>query len=152
MVVDSAGRPIGIITEQDIARRITYRVPGETPVETVMSAPVMTIEQREYLYHGIAWMRRHRLRHMPVVDRSGRLTGMLYLHDALAVATDRLMKQIDRLSQEGTIDGMKQARAAQVELAEALFADNLPAPEIQQVLTQINNDMYRRIGEAACRR
>lgn len=149
VVVDSAGRPIGIITEQDIARRITYRIPGETRVETVMSGPVMTIDQREYLYHGIAWMRRHRLRHMPVVDPSGRLSGMLYLHDALAVATDRLMKQIDRLSQEGTLDGLKQVRAAQVELAEALFADSLPAPDIQQVLTKINNDLYRRIGEAS---
>jgi signal-transduction protein with cAMP-binding, CBS, and nucleotidyltransferase domain len=57
------------------------------------------------------------------------------------------MGQIDRLSHEGTLDGLKEVKAAQVELAEELFADNLPAPEIQQLLTRINNDMYRRIGE-----
>lgn len=148
VIVDAAGRPVGIITEQDIARRITFRVPGDTPVDAVMTTPVLTIERQDYLYHAIAWMRRHGLRHMPVSDRSGRLVGMLYLHDALAVATDRLMGQIDRLTHESTLEGMKQVRAAQVELAETLFADSLPAPEIQQVLTQINNDMYRRIGEA----
>ena len=149
IIVDAGGRPIGIITEQDIARRITYRIPGETPVETVMTSPVMTIERRDYLYHAIAWMRRHDLRHMPVIDRSGRLAGILYLHDALAVSTERLMRQIDRLSHEGTLEGLKDVKAAQVELAEELFADNLPAPEIQQLLTRINNDMYRRIGESA---
>ena len=149
IVVDAAGRPVGIITEQDITRRIAFRIPGETPVEAVMTSPVMIIERRDYLYHAIAWMRRHKLRHMPVVDRDGRLAGMLFLHDALAVATERLMGQIDRISHEGTLDGLKEVKAAQVELAEELFADNLPAPEIQQLLTRINNDMYRRIGEGA---
>jgi signal-transduction protein with cAMP-binding, CBS, and nucleotidyltransferase domain len=148
VVVDANGRPVGIVTERDIVRRITYRVPGEAPVESVMTTPVMTIKRSDYLYHGIAWMRRHDLRHMPVVDRQGRLAGILYLHDALAVASDRLMKQIDRLTHEGTLEGLKEVKAAQVELAEELFADNLPAPEIQQLLTRINNDIYRRIGES----
>ncbi len=149
IIVDAAGRPIGIITEQDIARRIAYRIPGETVVETVMTSPVMTIERRDYLYHAIAWMRRNNLRHMPVVDRDGRLEGMLYLHDALAVSTERLMGQIDRLSHEGTLEGLKDVKEAQVELAEELFSDNLPAPDIQQLLTRINNDLYRRIGESS---
>ncbi len=148
IVVDVAGRPVGIITEQDIARRIAFRVAPETPVEAVMTASVLTIGRDDYLYHATAWMRRHGLRHMPVVDRQGRVAGMLYLHDALAAATSRLMRQIDLLAQEGTLEGLREVRKAQVELAEDLFADNLPAPEIQQVLTQINNDMYRRIGEA----
>ena len=147
VVVDAAGRPVGIITEQDIARKITYRTPPEAPVDSVMTSPVMTIGRDDYLYHAIAWMRRHRLRHMPVVDHHGRLTGMLYLHDALAAATRRLVNQIDRITHQGTIEGLKQVRAAQVELADDLFAENMPAPEIQQVITQINNDMYRRIGD-----
>ncbi|MFZ1416380.1 MAG: DUF294 nucleotidyltransferase-like domain-containing protein [Defluviicoccus sp.] len=149
VVVDPMERPIGIITERDIALRVAYRVPPETPVEAVMTVPVMTIRRREYLYQAIAWMRRHGLRHMPVVDWSGRLVGLIYLNDALAAASDRLMGQIDRLSREGTIEGMKEVKAAQIDLAEQLFADNLPAPEIQQVITRINNDMYRRIGEAS---
>jgi len=148
VVVDPAGRPVGIVTEQDIVRRLTFRLPPDTPVEKVMTSPVTTIQREDYLYHAIAWMRRADLRHMPVVDRQGRLGGMLYLNDALAVATERLVNQIDRLSHEGTIDGRRQVRAAQVELVDELFEENLPAPEIQQVLTQINNDMYRRIGEA----
>lgn len=151
LVVDASGRPIGIITEQDIARRITYKIPGETPVESVMTSPVVTIGHNEYLYHAIAWMRRHNLRHLPVTDRAGRLAGMLYLHDALAAASQGLMHQIDILTQQGTIEGLKQVRNAEVELAEQLFAENLPAPDIQQLLTQINNDLYRRLEESHLR-
>jgi signal-transduction protein with cAMP-binding, CBS, and nucleotidyltransferase domain len=147
VIVDFAGRPVGILTDGDIARRIAYRVPPETAVEAVMSTPVLTIQRRDYLYHAIARMRRHDLRHMPVIDRDGRLVGILHLADALAAAASGLMRQIDRLTHEGSIEGLREVKAAQVEVAEELFAENLPAPQIQQLLTHINNDVYRRISE-----
>ena len=37
-------------------------------------------------------MRRHRLRHMPVVDGAGAVVGMLELHEALAVAAGPLVR------------------------------------------------------------
>jgi signal-transduction protein with cAMP-binding, CBS, and nucleotidyltransferase domain len=148
VVVDADDRPVGIITMQDVARRITYRVPGHAPVESVMTHPILIITRRDYLYHAIARMRRNRLRHMVVVDRSGRLAGIIDLLDAMAVAAGRLMRQIDRLTHEGTIEGLKEVKAAEVELAEQLFAENLSATDIQQLITHINNDVYRRISEA----
>jgi Predicted signal-transduction protein containing cAMP-binding and CBS domains len=152
VVVDADARPIGIITLQDVTRRITYRVPPDTSVDAVMTTPVMTINRRDYLYHAIARMRRHGLDHMVVVDREGELAGMIDLHDALAIATGRLMQQIDRLTHEGTIDGLKEVKAAQVDLVEELFAENLPAPDVQQLISHINNDVYRRICEAVLQR
>src|SRR5512144_2885192 len=149
IVVDASQRPIGILTERDIARRIAFRAAPETPIEALMTSPVLTIAGREYLYYAISWMRRHAVRHMPVVDRAGRLAGILYLHDALAAASEGLMRQIDRLTPERPGEPIKEVKAAQVNLAEELFADHLPAPEIQQLLTRINNDMYRRIGVSA---
>ncbi len=55
------------------------------------------------------------------------------------------MGQIDTLAREDSVEGMIQIKAAQVELADQPFEDNLPAPEIQALLTHINNDIYRRI-------
>jgi CBS domain-containing protein len=151
VVVDAAGRPVGILTEGDIARRIVFRMPPETPVEAVMTTPVLTIPRREYLFVAIAAMRRHALRHLPVVDRDGRLAGMLRLHDALAAAAPALLRQIDRLARDDTPGGIHDVKAAQVELVEELLAEQLPATEVQQLLTRINNDLYRRVGEAALR-
>ncbi|MFO1152164.1 MAG: putative nucleotidyltransferase substrate binding domain-containing protein [Rhodospirillales bacterium] len=148
VVLDADDRPIGIVTTQDIARRIAYRLPGDARAEQVMTHPVLTVARRDYLYHAIAHMRRHRLRHMVVVDREGRLAGLIDLLDAMAVAASQLMRQIDRLTHQGTMEGLKEVKAAEVELAEQLFADNLPATDVQQLLTHINNDVYRRIAEA----
>lgn len=152
VVVDANAHPIGVITMQDIARRVAFRVPPETPVDAVMTTPVMTIERRDYLYRAIAEMRRHHLRHMVVVNREGDLAGLVDLHDALAVAAERLMHQIDRLTHEGTIEGLKEVKAAQVELTEELFAEGIPAPDVQQLISHINNDVYRRVCDGVLKR
>jgi signal-transduction protein with cAMP-binding, CBS, and nucleotidyltransferase domain len=148
IVVDGARRVRGIVTERDITRRIAFRAAPETPAERVMTAPVQTIEDGDYLYHAIARMRRGGLRHMPVVNAAGALVGVLNLHDALSDASAQLMDQIDRLTHEGTLDGLQAIKAAQVSLADELFADDVPAPDVQALLTHINNDIHRRIIEA----
>lgn len=152
VVLDASDRPIGVITMQDVACRITFRVPPEAPAESVMSSPVMTIGRQDYLYHAIAQMRRHDLRHMLVVTGHGQFTGIIDLHDALAVAAGRLMPEIDRLTHEGTIDGLREVKIAQIDLAEELFAENLPATDIQRLISHINNDVYRRISDSVLRR
>ena len=84
VIASPDGRPMGIITEQDVVRRIVFLNPATTPVTEVMTSPLKTIHDDDYLFHGIAIMHRHGLRHLPVVDKSGHLTGILHLHDALS--------------------------------------------------------------------
>jgi len=144
-VTDAEGRPVGIVTEQDITRRAAFKLDAADPVEAAMTAPVSIIHEDEYLYYAIARMRRRNLRHMPVVDAERRLRGMLNLHDALAAASETLMGQISILTRDESLDGLKLIKAAQVELAGQLLNENLPATEIQALLTHINNDIYHRI-------
>lgn len=144
-VTDTKGHPIGIVTEQDITRRAAFQLEDTAPVGDVMTAPVSIIQDDEYLYYAIARMRRRNLRHMPVVDANRRLVGMLNLHDAIAAASETLMGQIDILTRDESLEGLKLIKGAQVELADQLLEENLPATEIQALLTHINNDIYRRI-------
>ena len=149
LVIGADGRLAGIVTERDLARRIVFQCQPTDPVNRVMTAPVKTVYADDYLYYAIARMRRFGWRHMPVIDRSGRPVGIITRHEALAVAAELTVQQIDRINQEGTLDGLRGIKAAQVELADDLFQDNVPAPEIQGLLTHINRDIHRRIIEAA---
>jgi len=149
LVADGDGRLIGIVTEQDVTRRIALRCTGNEPVRAVMTAPVQTLHAEDYLYTAIARMRRFGWRHMPVVDVAGRPVGEILLHDALAVASEHIIRQIERITHEGSLDGLREVKAAQVSVAMDLLRDNVPAPEIQTLLTQINRDIHRRIIEAA---
>ena len=147
VVIDAHGRLLGILTEQDVTRRIAFQIPPETPVEQIMTRRVLTIPAGEYLYHAIGRMRRYNLRHLPVLDENRVVIGILDLYDALSAASEQMMQQIDLITHEGTLDGLKQVKTAQVELAAELLDDGLPAPEIQALLTHINNDIYRRVTD-----
>ena len=128
-----------------MTRRIAGRAVADQPVAQLMTRPVATVAIDQPLYEAIGVMRRHGLRHMPVVDAAGALAGMLYLHDALAAANAGLVEQIERLTHESTLDGLREVKAAEVELAADLVADRVPAPEIQSLISAINNDIYRRV-------
>ena len=148
LIVDQAGRLAGIITEQDVTRRIALRCEGGEEVSAVMTSPVETVGADDYLYAAIARMRRFGWRHMPVVDGEERPLGTIDLLDALAIAGEQVMRQIERITHEGSLDGLREVKAAQVDLAADLFADNVPAPEIQALITDINRDIHRRIVSA----
>jgi len=145
LAVDDMGQPLGIVTEQDICRKIAYQCPANTPVANIMTAPVKVVRDDSYLYHAIAQMRRSNLRHMPVVDSEDKIIGVLQLHEVLEVAAAQLVEQIDQLTHSETVEGMKMTKAAQVEVALQLQSDAVPAPEIQALITSINNDLYRRL-------
>jgi signal-transduction protein with cAMP-binding, CBS, and nucleotidyltransferase domain len=143
VVVAPNGALLGIVTEQDVARRIACRDVAGQPIAGFMTSPVRTVDVAAPLYTAIGLMRRCRLRHMPAVGPDGQTVGMLDLHEALAVGP--LAADIDRLTHEDTLAGLAGVKAAQVQLAADLMADNVPAPEVQSLISEINNDIYRRV-------
>jgi signal-transduction protein with cAMP-binding, CBS, and nucleotidyltransferase domain len=149
LVVDAGGGLAGILTEHDVARRVAFRLGPDSPVEAAMSRPVVTVGEDEFLYRAVGRMRRLRLRHMPVVDPAGRPVGMLDLNEALGAASERLIGQIDRLTNEPSAEGLARTKAAQIALAAELLADRVPAPEIQALITEINLDIHRAVLGAA---
>ena len=102
VIATREGRPIGILTEQDVVRRIAFMNPADTRVSEVMTSPLKVIHDEDYLFHGIAVMQKFGLLHMPVLDSSGHLAGILDLHDALTGASTRIMDLIERHTQDET--------------------------------------------------
>ncbi len=145
VIVDAGGIPRGVLTEQDVVRRVALRLDGHSPLDAVTSQPVRVIRAHDPMFHAIARMRRAGLRHMPVVDDHDRLVGMLTLDGALARINGQLVAQIDNLTRPDTPAGMAEVRAAQLQMAGQLLADQAPAPEIQALVSHINNDIYRRM-------
>ncbi len=151
LIVGENNRVLGILTEQDVVRRITFRASDNTPIQDLMTRPVRTVVDDDFLYYAISLMRRGGLRHLPVVDPTGAVAGMVHLDDAVGVASESRLGQIDRLTGETTLEGLQDVKKAQIDLADELFAENLPVPEIQSVLTHLNNDLYRRVLEGNLR-
>jgi CBS domain-containing protein len=147
VVVDGAGGVCGILTERDVVARVACGPPGasEAPVEALATRPVVAVREDDRLYKAVGLMRRRRLRHMPVVDAAGAPRGALELHEALAAAVGPLAADIDLLTHEDSLEGLARAKAAQVRLAGDLLDDGVPAPEVQALVSDVNNDIHRRV-------
>ena len=147
MITDRDGRLLGLITEQDVTRRIALRCGRDDPVSSVMTTPVEAVRADDFLYLAIVRMRRFGWRHMPVIDAEERPVGEILLSDALAIAAEQALHQIDLVTRGDSIDGLREVKAAQVEIAAQLLRDHVPVPEIQALITDINQGIHQRILE-----
>jgi CBS domain-containing protein len=144
IVTDSHGRPTGILTEQDVVRRVAWRATPDQPVETVMNAPVVTVSADDHLLDAITTMRRHGLTQVPVVDGAGRLAGLLALHEVLFSLSGWLGRLVDQLMQDGSLAGLKRIKDSEADLAKELLHDGVPISDVQALLTEINFELHRR--------
>jgi CBS domain-containing protein len=78
-VVDTADRPVGVVTDRDIVCRSVAE--GQNPAghtaENVMSRPVVTVRTDAAIDDVVATMQRHQIRRVPVVDDGGCCMGII---------------------------------------------------------------------------
>ncbi len=84
IVVSETGRLVGIITERDIVRALAAGAdPDKARVEEYMTVNPVTARSEESLVSVAHKMIHHGIRHLPVVDSTGRLIGVVSIRDVL---------------------------------------------------------------------
>ncbi|MBI5882963.1 MAG: CBS domain-containing protein [Elusimicrobia bacterium] len=80
--VGSLPNPDGIFTERDLARKVVAEGldPEKTPVETVMTRKLVTVDCSEPLEKVFSALAKGNFRHLPITDRGG-VVGMISLTD-----------------------------------------------------------------------
>ena len=92
----------GIITEQDITRKVVAKGlnPRTTPVSTVMSSNVESIESNKDIQEAIELMGKKMIKHLPVVDQ-GKIVGIIAAKDIVAMQPFLIeMVQLNGLNQQ----------------------------------------------------
>jgi len=81
LIVVENDTPIGIITERDLVEVLADTLHGVTweqlSVKHFMTSPIVTITEDLTINEAILITRSHKIRHVPVVDATGKLTGIL---------------------------------------------------------------------------
>jgi CBS domain-containing protein len=98
MVLDKESRPVGIITDRDLA----IRVVGEaldattTSVAEVMSRAMVSVHEETPIEEALCRMRAGPYRRLPVVDDDGQLVGVVSLDDIIDLLSEEFA-EIGRL-------------------------------------------------------
>ncbi len=109
VVTDEAQRPLGIVTDRDLVRRVVApgRDPEKTRARDVMSGDVATASAEERLPSVIEIMRARGIRRLPLIE-DGRLVAIVALDDIVA----ELVSDLWNVSEGARIDLRDSQRTA----------------------------------------
>jgi CBS domain-containing protein len=95
----SNGRLAGIVSERDYARKVILlgRASADTPVSQIMSAPVVTVGPDDRVRRCMQIMTERRIRHLPVVDASGAMLGVISIGDLVSAVIEEQQETIEQL-------------------------------------------------------
>jgi len=100
-VIDNERRVAGIFTERDVLRKFSLsgRDPAKTPVRELMTTPVELATSETGPGEALVTMIDRHFRHLPVVDGSGKLLGMLSIRNVLEWRIEDLSRELGSLEQ-----------------------------------------------------
>lgn len=97
-VVDADNRPLGVVTDRDIAVRLVATGKADASAADAMSTPCHSVAADSSVQDAVKLMESAKIRRVPVVDGDGRLAGIVSIADlALAgkqEATAQVVKQV----------------------------------------------------------
>ncbi|MGE5470769.1 MAG: PAS domain-containing protein [Bacteroidota bacterium] len=102
MLVEVDEQPAGIITESDLVRALYEKISLDTPVETVMSSPLLTTALDMDLFAARQFAMQHKARHLVVVSPRGHTLGLVSDTDfRIHIGTDifRHLRTLESLMQ-----------------------------------------------------
>jgi CBS domain-containing protein len=99
VVVDTAGRPAGIVTDRDIVVSIVAEGdnPADFVVEDIMSKNLHLVQEDESIFEILKILGKHSIRRVPVL-RKGKLVGIVSVDDLIVVITTELSNLASALS------------------------------------------------------
>lgn len=123
VVLDEKRRLVGMLTDRDVVARCVAlgKVPRDAKIGDVMTQPVKAVGEDTPIELALAFMRSGGFRRVPVVDRKGRLAGLLALDDVLALLAEEF-GQIGKLLAKSVPKGSGKNAVAAVRAAPSLLA------------------------------
>lgn len=99
---------IGMFSERDLMLRVVSerQDPERIRIQDVMTSPVETIHRDSTADEALKLMLEKHIRHLPIVDRDGKLAGMISMRSLLHDKIEELTDQLDSLEAYFTADGV----------------------------------------------
>jgi CBS domain-containing protein len=92
-------RVVGILSERDIVRAVAQSGPRvlDAPVSDVMTRAVIMCREEDTIEHLMREMTRGRFRHLPVVDSTEKLCGIISIGDVVKHHVEDVERDADAL-------------------------------------------------------
>ncbi len=145
---------IGIVSERDIVHAMALpfsevEKARDMQLGAIMSSPVITVRDKDFMHVGLGRIGHHDLRHLGVVNSDGALVGWLSLRELTRQRMTNVIVIGDKLSTASSEKEMKEALQELPYLAMSLLSDGVPAHVIAAVISHEYRSALRRAAVLA---
>ena len=83
ILIDEKSRPVGIITERDILRKVsaTNKPAEKVSAKSIMSSPVISVKAYDSIETAASRMAKNRIKRLVVLEQDGSMAGILSITD-----------------------------------------------------------------------
>jgi CBS domain-containing protein len=107
IIVDNS-KPIGIVTEEDIACKVVAKdlKPSTVQVKEIMSTPLITVSADKTVGDAAHMMVKHKVRRLPVIDAKKKVIGIVTVRDLLTVSNElnELLTDLVEINREEIVE------------------------------------------------
>jgi signal-transduction protein with cAMP-binding, CBS, and nucleotidyltransferase domain len=118
VIILEHNKPIGIVTEEDIACKVVALdlKPSTVHVNDIMSTPLITVSADKTTGDAAKMMVKHKVRRLPVVDDNSKVIGIVTVRDLLAISNEEndLLMDLIEINREETVDPGMCGRCSQM--------------------------------------
>ena len=108
VVVTEDAKVVGIFTERDVMKKIVLggMDAAKTLISQVMTTEVKSVPRDVSVHRAVEIMKKHHIRHLPIVNDRDQLLGVVSLRHLLYDMVDDLENQTNSLASYLTADGI----------------------------------------------
>ena len=102
VIIDKQHKVKGIVTERDLMKKLLFNSmnPKTTRLKDIMTSPVKVADKDDEMVVWLRQMSNERFRHVPVVDKSGKLINIMSQGDFVSYSWPNLMYQVKEMTKE----------------------------------------------------
>lgn len=147
VVADEHSRPLGMLTSNDLARKIIAQgIPNYENITagSIMSGNLVSIPADSFYHQAMLAVAKNQIKHL-AVTRGDRLVGIVTSADLIKTrSTGSLLVTHDIESQQ-SIEGLTVVGREVDNILNALVAEKAPVPEILNIMSEFHERLTRRV-------
>ncbi len=146
LVRSPAGEPIGIVTDQDLRNRVLAAgQPATQPVATIMSAPLVRIEDRALLFEAARVMQERNVQHLVVTDERGAALGILTGTEILHAQRHAIGALLGEIQEARSPEELRDSRAKLPVFVKALLESGARVESVTRIMTTVSDAILVRL-------
>lgn len=156
ILVATENKPIGIVTDKDLRIKVaTGRVEIHAPIETIMSAPVITESPQLTIAEAQITMVKNQITHLCITQDgtiNSPIAGILSEHDIVVQHGNNPSVLIKKLKRSQSTPNLKYVREKASQLLERYMEQKVPISFASHIMAEINDLITQKAIEIAIKK